>query len=178
MPRSARSPTVCAGFSASTGRCSSANWRAAAGDARESPRCRLPGGSSGGGSGDPTIPFILIGAFVVIYLIAKAVQNKKAEGDEDLDYVNSHFDIERKAGKTRKLLEFLARVDQTMAPDKLETQAKSTFLELQKCWQARNYEPMKSLLMPDLYAEHCSQLSGMIGNHRSEEHTSELQSLR
>jgi predicted lipid-binding transport protein (Tim44 family) len=24
---------------------------------------------------------------------------------------------------------------------------------------------MKSLLMPDLYAEHCSQLSGMIGNH-------------
>src|ERR1035438_1069127 len=136
------------------------------------------GGSSGGGSGDPTIPFILIGAFVVIYLIAKAVQNKKAEGDEDLDYVNSRFDIERKAGKTRKLLEFLARVDQTMAPDKLETQAKSTFLELQKCWQARQYDPMRPLLMPDLYAEHCSQLSGMIGNHRSEEHTSELQSLR
>jgi hypothetical protein len=56
-------------------------------------------------------------------------------------------------------------VDQTMAPDKLEAQAKSTFVELQKCWQARNYEPMKPLLMPDLYAEHCSQLSGMIGNH-------------
>jgi predicted lipid-binding transport protein (Tim44 family) len=123
------------------------------------------GGSSGGGSGDPTIPFILIGAFVVIYLIAKVAQNKKTEGAEDLDFVYSRFDIERKAGKTRKLLEFLARVDQTMAPDKLEIQAKSTFVELQKCWQARNYEPMKSLLMPDLYAEHCSQLSGMIGNH-------------
>lgn len=122
------------------------------------------GGSSGGGSGDPTILFIFIGAFVVIFLIAKAAQNKKA-ADEDLDYVYSRFDIERKAGKTRKLLEFLARVDQTMAPDKLETQAKSTFLELQKCWQARNYEPMKPLLMPDLYAEHCSQLSGMIANH-------------
>ena len=122
------------------------------------------GGSSGGGSGDPTILFIFIGAFVVIFLIAKAAQNKKA-ADEDLDYVNSRFDIERKAGKTRKLLEFLARVDQTMAPDKLETQAKSTFLELQKCWQARNYEPMKPLLMPDLYAEHCSQLSGLIANH-------------
>jgi predicted lipid-binding transport protein (Tim44 family) len=122
------------------------------------------GGSGGGGSGDPTIIFIFIGLFVVIVLIAKAAQNKKA-ADEDLDYVNSRFDIERKAGKTRKLLEFLARVDQTMAPDKLEAQAKSTFVELQKCWQARNYEPMKPLLMPDLYAEHCSQLSGMIANH-------------
>jgi predicted lipid-binding transport protein (Tim44 family) len=122
------------------------------------------GGYSGGGSGDPTILFIFIGAFVVIFLIAKAAQNKKA-ADEDLDYVYSRFDIERKAGKTRKLLEFLARVDQTMAPDKLETQAKSTFLELQKCWQARQYDPMKPLLMPDLYAEHCSQLSGLIANH-------------
>jgi predicted lipid-binding transport protein (Tim44 family) len=82
-----------------------------------------------------------------------------------LDYVYSRFDIERKAGKTRKLLEFLARVDQTMAPDKLEAQARSTFLELQKCWQARQYDPMKPLMMPDLYAEHCSQLSGMIANH-------------
>ena len=122
------------------------------------------GGYSGGGSGDPTILFIFIGAFVVIFLIAKAAQNKKA-ADEDLDYVYSRFDIERKAGKTRKLLEFLARVDQTMAPDKLEAQAKSTFLELQKCWQARQYDPMKPLLMPDLYAEHCSQLSGLIANH-------------
>jgi predicted lipid-binding transport protein (Tim44 family) len=122
------------------------------------------GGGSSGGSGDPIIPLIFIGAFVVIFLIAKAAQNKKA-ADEDLDYVNSRSDIERKSDKTRKLLEFLARVDQTMAPDKLETQAKSTFVELQKCWQARNYEPMKPLLMPDLYAEHCSQISGMIANH-------------
>jgi len=61
-------------------------------------------------------------------------------GGEDLDYLYGRDDIERKAGKTRKLLEFLARVDPAMAPDKLETQAKATFLELQKCWQARNYE--------------------------------------
>jgi predicted lipid-binding transport protein (Tim44 family) len=122
------------------------------------------GGYSGGGSGDPTIIFIFIGVFIVIFLIAKAAQNKQAE-DEDLDYVYSRFDIERKSGKTLKLLEFLARVDQTMAPDKLEAQAKSTFLELQKCWQARQYDPMKPLMMPDLYAEHCSQISGMIANH-------------
>ena len=120
------------------------------------------GGYSGGGSGDPIIPLIFVGVVVLFVVIKFLIQ--KGE-DEDLDYVYSRFDIERKAGKTRKLLEFLARVDQTMAPDKLEAQARSTFLELQKCWQARQYDPMKPLMMPDLYAEHCSQLSGMIANH-------------
>jgi predicted lipid-binding transport protein (Tim44 family) len=124
------------------------------------------GGSySGGGSGDPIIPLIFVGV-VVLFLVIKFLIQKQGGGeDEDLDYVNSRFDIERKAGKTLKLLEFLARVDQTMAPDKLEAQARSTFLELQKCWQARQYDPMKPLMMPDLYAEHCSQISGMIANH-------------
>jgi predicted lipid-binding transport protein (Tim44 family) len=120
------------------------------------------GGYSGGGSGDPIIPLIFVGVVVLFVVIKFLIQ--KGE-DEDLDYVYSRFDIERKTGKTRKLLEFLARVDQTMAPDKLEAQARSTFLELQKCWQARQYDPMKPLMMPDLYAEHCSQLSGMIANH-------------
>jgi predicted lipid-binding transport protein (Tim44 family) len=123
------------------------------------------GGYSGGGSGDPIIPLIFVGVVVLFLVIKFLIQRQGGDEDEDLDYVNSRFDIERKAGKTRKLLEFLARVDQTMAPDKLEAQAKSTFLELQKCWQARQYDPMKPLLMPDLYAEHCSQLSGLIANH-------------
>jgi predicted lipid-binding transport protein (Tim44 family) len=123
------------------------------------------GGSSGGGSGDPMIPLIFVGVVVLILVIKFLAQKQGAGEDEDLDYVYTRSDIERKAGKTRKLLEFLARVDQTMAPDKLEAQAKSTFLELQKCWQARQYDPMKPLMMPDLYAEHCSQISGMIANH-------------
>jgi predicted lipid-binding transport protein (Tim44 family) len=123
------------------------------------------GGYSGGGSGDPIIPLIFVGVVVLFVVIKFLIQNRGGGKDEDLDYVYSRFDIERKAGKTRKLLEFLARVDQTMAPDKLEAQARSTFLELQKCWQARQYDPMKPLMMPDLYAEHCSQLSGMIANH-------------
>jgi predicted lipid-binding transport protein (Tim44 family)/uncharacterized membrane protein YgcG len=123
------------------------------------------GGYSGGGSGDPTVMLVIIGVVVLYYWIKFLTQKRGGGDDEDLDYVYTRSDIERKAGKTRKLLEFLARVDQTMAPDKLEAQAKSTFLELQKCWQARQYDPMKPLLMPDLYAEHCSQISGMIGNH-------------
>ena len=38
-------------------------------------------------------------------------------------------------------------------------------MQLQKCWQARDYAPMKPLLMPDLYAEHLGQIQGMIHNH-------------
>jgi predicted lipid-binding transport protein (Tim44 family)/uncharacterized membrane protein YgcG len=122
------------------------------------------GGSGGGGSDNPIPILIFIGIFIVVILISKVAQNAKA-ANENLDYVNSRSDIERKAAKTQKLLEFLARVDPTMAPDKLETQAEATFVKLQQCWQARNYEPMQSLLMPDLYAEHCAQISGLIGNH-------------
>jgi len=36
---------------------------------------------------------------------------------------------------------------------------------LQKCWQARDYTLMKPLLMPDLYAEHLSQIQSLIRDH-------------
>ena len=122
------------------------------------------GGYGGGGNGDPTAFFIIIGIIVFIVVVKKLAEMKE-EKDENLDYLYSRSEIEAKAGKTRKLLEFLARVDQTMATAKLEQQALDVFKKLQECWQARNYEPMKPLMMPDLYSEHCSQLSGMIGNH-------------
>ena len=123
------------------------------------------GGSYGGsGNGDPTAVFLIVGIFIVI-LVVSLIANKKHEKDEDLDYLYSRSEIEAKSVKTRKLLEFLARVDETMAPAKLEEQALATFAKLQECWQARSYEPMKDLMMPDLYAEHCSQLNGMIHNH-------------
>ena len=122
------------------------------------------GGGSGGGSGDPTAFFFIFGIVVVIVVISKLAQ-KKQEADEDLDFLYSRAEIDRKGVKTRKLLEFLSRVDQTMSPDKLEETALSTFTKLQQCWQVRNYDPMKLLMMPDLYANHCSQLSGMVANH-------------
>ena len=122
------------------------------------------GGSGGGGSGDPTIIFVIFGVIVVIVVVSQFAK-KKQEADEDLDYLYSRAEIDGKAVKTRKLLDFLSRVDPTMACGKLEEQALATFQKLQECWQARHYEPMQTLLMPDLYAEHCSQLSGLIGNH-------------
>jgi predicted lipid-binding transport protein (Tim44 family) len=124
-------------------------------------------GGSGGGTLDPTTFFIIFGLIVGVCLILSLSGRFESDGstDEDLDYVYARSAITPKAAKTKKLLEFLARVDETMAPEKLVEQAKSTFIELQKCWQSRAYQPMQSLLMPDLYAEHCSQLSGLIANH-------------
>ena len=66
-----------------------------------------------------------------------------------------------KSRKTEKLLEFLAAQDPTTAPKALKQLAQSTFRKLQECWQARDYGPMKPLMMADLYAQHIAQLQGM-----------------
>jgi len=41
----------------------------------------------------------------------------------------------------------------------------STFKKLQDRWQARHYEPMKPLMMPDLFNQHTAQLQGLVRNH-------------
>jgi predicted lipid-binding transport protein (Tim44 family) len=110
----------------------------------------------------PVLGIIVL--FGMISLVAAALK-KRDKKDEDLDFSYSLVDIAPKAEKTKKLLDFLARQDSTMAADKLQETARSTFSKLEECWQARDYAPMKPLLMPDLYAEHCSQLAGMKRNH-------------
>ena len=89
---------------------------------------------------------------------------KRAHG-ENLDCVFSESAVARKRDKTLKLLEFIARQDPAMSPDALRKQAETTFLKLQESWQARDYAPMKPLLMPDLYEDHSRELAGMIRNH-------------
>jgi predicted lipid-binding transport protein (Tim44 family) len=73
--------------------------------------------------------------------------------------------VSPKAGKTEKLLIFLARQDPSVKPEVLRKLVDSTFRKLQECWQARSYEPMKPLLMPDLFNQHTAQLNRMIANH-------------
>jgi predicted lipid-binding transport protein (Tim44 family) len=41
----------------------------------------------------------------------------------------------------------------------------AAFLKLQESWQSSEYTPMKPLLMPDLYADHLSQIQGMVRDH-------------
>jgi len=106
--------------------------------------------------------FIVVGLIVLVLVIAAAARKKR---DEDLDFLFSRAAIAPKLNKTLKLLEFISRVDAAFAPRKLEEVAESAFRQLQRCWQARQYDPMKSLLMPSLCADHVGQLAGMIRNH-------------
>ena len=89
----------------------------------------------------------------------------RAAKDENLDFCYSRPSIELKAAKTRKLLEFIARVDPTFTEEGLRQLATATFNKLQECWQAREYAEMEPLLMPDLYRQHCSQLASLERNH-------------
>ena len=117
-----------------------------------------PGSSGIASWAVPLVAFGLISIVIVFCLV------KRTHG-EDLDYVFSEAEVAKKRDKTLKLLEFIAKQDPLMIPDALLKQAESTFLKLQESWQARDYAPMKPLLMPDLYEDHTRELAGMIRNH-------------
>jgi uncharacterized membrane protein YgcG len=122
------------------------------------------GGSGSSGDSGP-LPFvILFGIILAIFGITKYVERKQ-RSDENLDFVYSPAQVAKKAGKTVILLEFLARQDPAMAPEALRKQAETTFLKLQECWSARSYEPMRPLLMPELFREHSLQIAGMVRDH-------------
>ena len=125
--------------------------------------------SSGGGGGEIAwivIVIIFCSMFSLPFLFAfLAWRNKRKKKSENLDFVYGREKIDPKAGKTEKLLIFLAQQDSSVKPEELRKLVDSTFRKLQECWQARSYEPMKPLLMPDLFNQHTAQLSGMIANH-------------
>ena len=52
-----------------------------------------------------------------------------------------------------------------MDPEPLRKMAEATFVMLQQCWTDRNYEPMRLLLMPDLFQTHSLQLAAMVRQH-------------
>ena len=125
--------------------------------------------SSGGGGGEiGLIPFLIIfGAIfaIPIVLIISALRGRKSSKSENLDFVYGRNRVSPKAGKTEKLLIFLGQQDPSVKPEALRKLVDSTFRKLQERWQARNYEPMKPLMMPDLFNQHTAQLNGMIANH-------------
>ena len=119
-------------------------------------------GSGGGSGGDPTFVLIFIAVWVVIVIVRHVGQGRD---DENLDFVYSQDAVSQKAAKTSKLLEFIAKVDPTVKEETLRQRTTDTFMKLQQCWQAREYGPMQSLLMPDLYVAHCAQLQGLRRQH-------------
>lgn len=142
------------------------------------------GGGGGGGSGhggfggrggscrpgDKFCNFINILFFIVAIVFSLA--SRVMEKSKNLDYLNSRSTIERKSLKTMKLLNFLAKQDASLSPSVLIDRTKSVFLQLQQCWMNRDYDPMKNLMMPDLYLQHCRQIQGMIRNHEINKLTS------
>jgi predicted lipid-binding transport protein (Tim44 family) len=126
--------------------------------------------SSGSGSGGEiswTAFLIIFGImfmlpFLIFFLAWGGRKNKKSE---NLDFVYDRGKIVPKAGKTEKLLEFLSKQDPSVSPVELLKLTESTFKKLQDRWQARNYGPMKPLMMPDLFNQHTAQLQGLVRNH-------------
>jgi len=128
------------------------------------------GRSSGGGSGRPMTPeqtkwFLIIvgGTLAVVFIIA--ARGKWRKRSSNLDQIFSRREIEQKGGRTLKLVRFIAQQDPSFSEEKLAGQVRSTFLLLQKCWQAREYGPMRPLMMADLFRDHLRQIEGMKRNH-------------
>ena len=125
-------------------------------------------GSGSGSSRPPTLAEVIIvpaifGLIVMVVIIA-AVKQKKRKS-ENLDFVYSSGDVSRKAVKTEKLLAFLGQQDPSVLPEELRRTAESTFRKLQECWEKRDYDPMKPLMMSALFKQHLAQIQGMIRNH-------------
>ena len=121
-------------------------------------------GSGGSSTGNKWGIVFFLGTFaaIVIIVAGKAVIQKN---EQELDYLFGRGAIERKARRTRKVLEFLSRQEPSADPAALEARAREVFLKLQECWQAREYGPMEGLMVPFLFKEHCRQLAGMRANH-------------
>jgi hypothetical protein len=79
-----------------------------------------------------------------------------------------------KAEQTERLLAQLARQGFLTEPSALREWIGATFLRIQECWQARDYEPVRSVLAPSLFDWHCDQLRSM----RENGEVNRLQDLR
>ncbi|HEX9909867.1 MAG TPA: TIM44-like domain-containing protein, partial [Desulfatiglandales bacterium] len=132
---------------------------------RSSGSSRSSSSRSGAGGDDAGAVFAIVFLIVFIIVIVHIIRSQKGRKSENLDFVYDRKKIARKAEKTEKLLSFISQQDSTFSPEALRNLAQSTFLKLQECWQARDYTPMKPLLMPALFTQHQGQVMGMVRNH-------------
>jgi hypothetical protein len=87
------------------------------------------------------------------------------DSDDNLDTLCDPAAVAARESATHGVLEQLARQDPSMAPDGLAAVARETFVELQRCWEARAYEPMRPRMMPDLFEQHLAQINAMVKRH-------------
>lgn len=120
---------------------------------------------------------VLLGLFIVAAIVIGVLNPEGTEdggdvrmlgfrgGSRELDHLHPGRDIARKANPTTKLAEGLSAQDPLFAPETLRETARSTFRQLQSCWQARDYGPMRTLMMPDLLLNHVKQIESMKRRH-------------
>lgn len=124
---------------------------------------RRSSGSSGDSVGVVIVVIIIMAVFVMLIIVLS--KRNRGRKSENLDFIYGHNKIAPKAAKTEKLLLFISQQDPSVSPEELQKLAESTFRKLQECWQGREYGPMKSLLMPDLFNQHIGQIHGLVRNH-------------
>jgi hypothetical protein len=81
------------------------------------------------------------------------------------DLILQPHEVATKAEQTRRLLEFLAYRDHALDPNELQRCIATTFGLVQKAWEARDYGPVRHLLLPNILAKHESLLKSMRNNH-------------
>jgi predicted lipid-binding transport protein (Tim44 family) len=77
------------------------------------------------------------------------------------DLILSPAEVQEKAGETTRLLGELARSDPAFDPGRLAVSFSHTFTQVQRCWQERDYRPIRDLLMPALREHHEQLLRAM-----------------
>jgi hypothetical protein len=70
------------------------------------------------------------------------------------DLILSPDDVIDKSLRTTGLLQTLANQDSLFDPTWLREFIHTTFCRVQECWQARDYDPVRHLLMPGILARH------------------------
>jgi predicted lipid-binding transport protein (Tim44 family) len=80
------------------------------------------------------------------------------------DLILSPAEVQPKAEETTRLLGELARSDPAFDPGPLAVSFAHTFTLVQRCWQDRDYRPMRDLLVPALLARLEEQLQPMRGD--------------
>lgn len=81
------------------------------------------------------------------------------------DLILQPSEVAVKAVQTRRLMEFLAHQDRALDPDDLRSRIAITFTRVQKAWEARDYESVRHLLLPDILAKHEGLLKDMRNSH-------------
>jgi hypothetical protein len=136
----------------------------------------FPGGvhspSQGSGS-DAEAGWVVLGVVGVVVIgvvgwcVGKALGGGYAQRQQRCaltqppDLIRSRVEVARKARETTELLDSLAARDPLFKLSSLGERVERVFWQVQKCWQERNYDPVKDLLMPGIFAEHQLLLASM-----------------